>query len=68
MAKGFTLEIYPWVYMAQYGANDSWEEQYIEKEHLSPEEEAVLPEDQQRELLRKRNSFPELPLVNYTSQ
>ena len=68
MAKGFTLEIYPWVYMAQYGAEDSWEEQYIEKEHLSPQEEAALPEDKQRELLRKRNSFPELPLVTYTSQ
>jgi len=68
MAKGFTLEIYPWVYMAQYGAEDSWEEQYIEKEHLSPQEEAALPEDKQQELLLKRNSFPELPLVNYTSQ
>jgi branched-chain amino acid aminotransferase len=68
MAKGFTLEIYPWVYMAQYGANDSWEEKYIEKEHLSPQEEAALPEEEQRELLRKRNSFPELPLVNYTTQ
>ena len=68
MAKGFTLEIYPWVYMARYGANDSWEEQYIEKEHLSPREEAALPENEQRELLRGRNSFPELPLVNYTTQ
>ena len=68
MAKGFTLEIYPWVYTAQYGSKDRWEEQYIEKEHLSPQEEAALPEDKQRELLRKRNSFPELPLVNYTTQ
>ncbi len=68
MAKGFTLEIYPWVYLAQYGPKDTWEEQYIEKEHLSPQEEAALPEDQQRELQRKRNSLPELPLVNYTTQ
>jgi branched-chain amino acid aminotransferase len=68
MAKGFTLEIYPWVYTAQYGDNDTWVEQYIEKEHLSPEEEAALPEEEQAELLRKRNSFPELPLVNYTTQ
>jgi branched-chain amino acid aminotransferase len=68
MAKGFTLEIYPWVYLAQYGPNDSWEEQYIEKEHLSPQEEAALPEAEHKKLLRKRNSFPELPLVNYTTQ
>jgi len=68
MAKGFTLEIYPWVYLAQYGADVKWVEQYIEKEHLSPEEEAALPEEQRRELLAKRNSFPELPLVNYTTQ
>jgi branched-chain amino acid aminotransferase len=68
MAKGFTLEIYPWVYVAEYGADDKWKERYIEKEHLSPKEEEALPDDKQRELLRKRNSFPELPLVNYTTQ
>jgi branched-chain amino acid aminotransferase len=68
MAKGFTLEIYPWVYLAKYGPSDTWEERYVEKEHLSPQEEAALPEEQQQELLRKRNSFAELPLVNYTTQ
>jgi branched-chain amino acid aminotransferase len=68
MAKGFTLEIYPWVYLAQYGEDNRWGEQYIEKEHLSPAEEAALPEARRRELLAKRNSFPELPLVNYTTQ
>lgn len=68
MAKGFTLEIYPWVYLAKYGAQGSWEERYIEKEHLSPEEEAALPEERRRSLQEKRNSFPELPLVNYTTQ
>jgi branched-chain amino acid aminotransferase len=68
MAKGFTLEIYPWVYTAQHGEDDGWRELYTEKEHLSPAEEAALPEAEKAELLRKRNSFPELPLVNYTSQ
>ncbi len=68
MAKGFTLEIYPWVYLANYGGDDSWEQQYIEKEHLSPEEEAALPDNEKQELLAKRNSFPNLPLVNYTTQ
>jgi branched-chain amino acid aminotransferase len=68
MAKGFTLEIYPWVYLAQYGPQDRWEQRYVEKEHLSPQEEASLPEEEKRELLARRNSFPELPLVNYTTQ
>ena len=53
MAKGFTLEIYPWVYMAQYRANDSWEERYIEKEHLSPQEEAALPEEELKRIEEK---------------
>jgi branched-chain amino acid aminotransferase len=65
---GFSLEIYPWVYTAQHGEDDSWLEQFSEKEHLSPAEEAALPEDRKTDLLRKRNSFPELPLVNYTTQ
>jgi len=68
MAKGFTLEIYPWVYLARFNEEDRWDEQYVEKEHLSPPEEAALPEDERRQLLAKRNSFPELPLVNYTTQ
>jgi len=68
MAKGFTLEIYPWVYLAKHGENGSWAERYIEREHLSPAEEAALPEERRAELLEKRNRFPELPLVNYTTQ
>ena len=68
MAKGFTLEINPWVYLARFTADNSWEERYIEKEHLSPAEEQKLPEAERAALLAKRNSFPELPLVNYTTQ
>jgi branched-chain amino acid aminotransferase len=68
MAKGFTLEIYPWVYLARYEEDERWSEQYTEKEHLSPAEEAALPAERRRELLARRNSFPELPLVNYTTQ
>jgi branched-chain amino acid aminotransferase len=68
MAKGFTLEIYPWVYLAQHGEDDRWHERYLEREHLSPAEEAALSGERRRELLTRRNSFPELPLVNYTTQ
>jgi branched-chain amino acid aminotransferase len=68
MAKGFTLEINPWVYLAQYTAEGAWMDRYIEKEHLSPAEEEKLPEGERAALLTRRNSFPELPLVNYTTQ
>ncbi len=68
MAKGFALEMYPWVYMAKFEPEQRWSERYIEKEHLSPEEEDRLPPQERAELYQKRNSFPELPLVNYTTQ
>ena len=63
----FSLSIYPWVYKAQYG-KDGWTEAYDEKPHLTPAQEAALsPADLQAQLAQ-RNSFPELPLVNYTTQ
>jgi len=68
MAKGFTLEINPWVYLAQYTPDNAWAERYLEKEHLTPAEEERLPEAEHAALLARRNSFPELPLVNYTTQ
>lgn len=68
MAKGFTLEINPWVYLAQYTEGSAWVERFIEKEHLTPKQEALLPEAEHAALLARRNSFPELPLVNYTTQ
>lgn len=67
MAKGFTLSVYPWVYLAKYNGT-TWEEEYKEKPHKSPEEEAALSAEELDELLTRRNSFPELPLVNYTTQ
>ncbi len=68
MAKGFTLSIYPWVYLAKYTSEGKWQEDYVEKPHLSPEEEANLPEETRNQLVGQRNSFKELPLVNYTTQ
>lgn len=68
MAKGFTLSILPWVYTAQYMQESTWRENFTEKPHLTPREEENLPEKEYSRLLQKRNSFPELPLVNYTSQ
>ena len=64
----FSLSMYPWVYKAQYDGKGGWTEAYDEKPHQSPEEEAALPAESLNKLLAQRNSFPELPLVNYTSQ
>ncbi|MBN2509918.1 MAG: branched-chain-amino-acid transaminase [Spirochaetales bacterium] len=63
----FDLSVYPWVYMAKY-EHDTWSDSYIEKPHKTPQEEAALSPDERQTLLRTRNSFPELPLVNYTTQ
>ncbi|MEW5818402.1 MAG: branched-chain-amino-acid transaminase [Spirochaetota bacterium] len=68
MAAGFTLSIYPWVYTAKYTEDKSWHENYIEKPHKTPKEESSLTETDFKALLKQRNSFPELPLVNYTTQ
>ena len=62
----FTLSIHPWVYVGKF--NNSWSGDFIELEHLSAEEEASLSEEEYNALQQKRNSFPQLPLVNYTSQ
>jgi branched-chain amino acid aminotransferase len=68
MASAFTLAIYPWVYTAQYQDTDTWSESFTEKPHKDPQEEAAMAEEERRQLLGQRNSFPELPLVNYTTQ
>jgi branched-chain amino acid aminotransferase len=68
MAKaGFTLSIYPWAYIAKYDGS-LWREEYQEKPHKTPAEEASLSEAARDMLLAQRNSFPDLPLVNYTTQ
>jgi branched-chain amino acid aminotransferase len=56
------------VYVATYTGDGEWREEYEEKPHQSPAEEAQLSEQERTVLLKKRNSFPSLPLVNYTTQ
>ncbi len=63
----FTLSVYPWSYLAKY-EDGAWSEKYQEKAHKTPAEEAALSDAERTELLGQRNSFPELPLVNYTTQ
>jgi branched-chain amino acid aminotransferase len=68
MGKGFTLSILPWVYKAKYIESGSWQQEFVEKPHKAPAEEESLPADELKKMLKERNSFPGLPIVNYTSQ
>lgn len=65
---GFALSVYPWVYTAKYTETERWNEELIEQPHKSPQEEEGLSKAEQEALLARRNSFPQLPLVNYTTQ
>jgi branched-chain amino acid aminotransferase len=67
MAQGFTLSMYPWVYVARYSTG-RWEESFKEQPHKTPAEESEMSPAERDALLARRNSFPELPLVNYTTQ
>lgn len=58
----------PWSYRARWQGEAGWSEEYLEKPHKTPEEERALPDGERAELLASRNSFPDLPLVNYTTQ
>ena len=64
----FTLSVYPWTYTAKFQEEGTWSESFQEKPHLSAEEESRLSVEEENDLSRQRNSFPELPLVNYTTQ
>ncbi|HEY9594575.1 MAG TPA: branched-chain-amino-acid transaminase [Spirochaetia bacterium] len=68
MAKGFSLEIDPWVYRAKFQDGGTWTEEYIEKPHRTHAEEDALSDAERAELFLKRNNFADIPLVNYTSQ
>jgi branched-chain amino acid aminotransferase len=68
MAKGFSLEMCPWVYRAQYRDDGTWSEEYVEQPHRTPVEEERLPAAERAKLLLARNNFKDLPLVNYTTQ
>jgi branched-chain amino acid aminotransferase len=68
MAKGFSLEVDPWIYRAKFQDDGSWSEEYVEKPHRAPAEEEALPAAERASLLLARNNFADLPLVNFTTQ
>jgi branched-chain amino acid aminotransferase len=64
----FSLSVYPWIYEARYEGGGKWSERFYEQPHLSPAEEAALPDAERAELERRRNTLAHLPFVSYTNQ
>jgi branched-chain amino acid aminotransferase len=63
----FALHSYPVVYRAKF-LNGRFTGEYIEKPHKTPQEEAAMGKAEQEALADSRNAYPDMPLVNYTSQ
>ena len=63
----FTLNAYPVAYRATY-SNGKWTEEYHEKPHKTPEEEAAMSSGERSALEAARNFYDDMPLVNYTTQ
>ncbi|GHV86109.1 putative branched-chain-amino-acid aminotransferase [Spirochaetia bacterium] len=64
----FTLNSYPVVYRAKYTKAGGWKEEFLEKPHKTPEEEAALSPLDAAVLADSRNFYSDMPLVNYTTQ
>lgn len=64
---GLALNLYPMVYKAKYLLDGRWLEEFLELEHLSPQEEDALPADEYKLLMIRRNNFS-LPSISATSQ
>jgi branched-chain amino acid aminotransferase len=63
----FSLSSYPVSYRAKY-SDGVWKEEFLEKPHQTPAEEASLPEAGREQLEESRNHYGDMPLVNYTTQ
>ena len=63
----FALNTYPITYRAKF-SDGKWSEEYLEKPHKTPEEEAAMSEEDHDRLEDSRNHYNDMPLVNYTSQ
>ena len=63
----FALNSYPVTYRAKFSGK-KWIEEYLEKPHGTPEEEAAMGEEERGRIEYSRNCYDDMPLVNYTSQ
>jgi branched-chain amino acid aminotransferase len=64
---GFALALYPIAYRADYDGS-AWHEDYIEQPHGTASEEAAMSPAELGRLNERRNCFPNVPLVSYTTQ
>jgi branched-chain amino acid aminotransferase len=67
VTMAFALNSYPVTFRAKYSGG-GWPEEYLEKPHKTPEEEAALDAQTRAALENSRNCYDDMPLVNYTSQ
>lgn len=63
----FSLNCYPVVYRAKFSAQN-WAEEWLTKDHRTPQEEASMTEADREKLVNSRNYYDDLPLVNYSTQ
>jgi branched-chain amino acid aminotransferase len=63
----FTLNSYPAAFRAKYSGG-KWTEEYLEKNHKKPDEEAGMDSGQRSAIEASRNFYDDMPLVNYTTQ
>jgi branched-chain amino acid aminotransferase len=64
----FNLNSYPVAYRAKYTKAGGWKEEFLEKPHKTPAEEATLSPGEAAALADSRNFYSDMPLVNYTTQ
>jgi len=63
----FELNSYPVVFRAKIKDN-KWSEEYLVKPHKDAAEEAAMSAEERSKIHAERNLFPDMPLVNYTTQ
>ncbi|MDR0501918.1 MAG: branched-chain-amino-acid transaminase [Treponema sp.] len=63
----FALNTYPVTYRAKY-SDGKWADEYLEKPHKTPEDEAAMGDEDRAKLENSRNYYDDMPLVNYTTQ
>jgi branched-chain amino acid aminotransferase len=63
----FALNTYPITYRAKF-SDGKWSDEYLEKPHKTPKEEAAMSAEDLAKLENSRNFYEDMPLVNYTSQ
>ena len=63
----FALNTYPVTYRARY-AGGKWTDEYLEKPHKTPDEEAAMSDEDRLRLEYSRNCYGDMPLVSYSSQ